>query len=134
MSVNSRTARALKKVFHRWSCQRRGVDESGEPEAFYEDRCCQDIFQNFLATITSRTNTITGTAYRCQVQIPVLLAGTLVVLGTGQHLTAGDGIRGTAMLPCLVALRLADMKPVLQSILSTKSHAGTSPPSWHGSS
>lgn len=49
----------------RWSCQRRGVEESGNPEDFYEDRCCQDIFQNLLATITSRINTITGTAYRC---------------------------------------------------------------------
>ena len=49
----------------RWSCQRQGVEENGNPEDFYEDRCCQDIFQNFLATITSRVNTITGTAYRC---------------------------------------------------------------------
>ena len=54
----------------RWSCQRQGVDESGDPEAFYEDRCCQDIFQNFLATITSRVNTITGIAYRFRLQIP----------------------------------------------------------------
>lgn len=52
----------------RWSCQRRGVEESGNPEDFYGDHCCQDIFQNFLVTITSRINTITNTAYRCEQQ------------------------------------------------------------------
>ena len=52
-------------VLGRWSCQRQGLEEGRNPEDFYEDRCCQDIFQNFLATITSRVNTITGTAYRC---------------------------------------------------------------------
>lgn len=87
----------------RWSCQRRGVDESGNPEAFYEDRCCQDIFQNFLATITSRVNTITGIAYRCRLHfsVAVMQAGTLLVLRTGQQLTAGDDIGG--WLPCCLA-------------------------------
>jgi hypothetical protein len=41
------------------------VEDSGNPEDFYGDHCCQDIFQNFLVTITSRVNTITNTAYRC---------------------------------------------------------------------
>ena len=48
----------------RWSCQRQGLEKDINPEEFYEDRCCQDIFQNFLATITSRVNTVTGTTYR----------------------------------------------------------------------
>lgn len=49
----------------RWSCQRRGVDESsGKLADFYADPYCQDIFQNWLVTITSRVNTITGTTYR----------------------------------------------------------------------
>ena len=49
----------------RWSCQRRGVDESsGRLADFYADPYCQDIFQNWLVTITSRVNTITGTTYR----------------------------------------------------------------------
>ena len=93
----------------RWSCQRRGVDESGNPEAFYEDRCCQDIFQNFLATITSRVNTITGIAYRCRMQCACSLGqscwhGAVLVLGGRQHLTAGDDIGGAAMLPRCPAL------------------------------
>lgn len=40
------------------------MEKDINPEDFYEDRCCQDIFQNLLATITSRVNTITGTTYR----------------------------------------------------------------------
>ncbi|BDA41511.1 Mannan endo-1,4-beta-mannosidase 5 [Coccomyxa sp. Obi] len=59
----------------RWSCQRRGVDDSGNPEDFYGDHCCQDIFQNFLVTITSRVNTITNTAYRDD---PTIMAWELI--------------------------------------------------------
>ena len=50
----------------RWSRQRRGVDPAvGKAADFYADPYCQDIFQNWLATITSRVNTLTGVAYRC---------------------------------------------------------------------
>ncbi|CAL5222551.1 g4932 [Coccomyxa viridis] len=61
--------------YMRWSCQRQGAEESGSPEEFYQDRCCQDIFQNFLATITSRVNTITGIAYRDE---PAIMAWELM--------------------------------------------------------
>ena len=50
-----------------WSCQRRGlpVDDKLKTEQFYTDPACQDIYSNMLATMTSRVNTVTGTAYRC---------------------------------------------------------------------
>lgn len=50
-----------------WSCQRRGlpVDDKLKTEQFYTDPACQDIYSNMLATVTSRVNTVTGTAYRC---------------------------------------------------------------------
>ena len=37
----------------------------GRSADFYGDPACQDIFQTMLCTLTSRINTITGTAYRC---------------------------------------------------------------------
>ncbi|KAA6412341.1 MAG: mannan endo-1 [Trebouxia sp. A1-2] len=48
----------------KWSCERRGVPITDKAQAFYADRHCQDIFKNFLVTITSRTNTFTGVPYR----------------------------------------------------------------------
>eukprot|EP00891_Asterochloris_glomerata_P001789 jgi/Astpho2/1789/e_gw1.00037.6.1_t len=60
----------------RWSCQRRHVEPPTEPkaQAFYADPQCQDVFQNFLATITSRVNTYTGVPYRDD---PTILAWSL---------------------------------------------------------
>ena len=56
----------MNKVFmFRWSCERRCVPVTDKAQAFYGDRQCQDIYKNFLVTITSRTNTITGVPYRC---------------------------------------------------------------------
>jgi hypothetical protein len=40
---------------------------------FYADPACQDVFQNFLVTITSRVNTLTGITYRCA-GLPALYA------------------------------------------------------------
>ena len=53
-------------VFLRWSQERRGSspDTKADPNSFYSDPQCQDVFKNFLATITSRVNTITNNAYR----------------------------------------------------------------------
>ncbi|KAK9820156.1 hypothetical protein WJX72_006760 [[Myrmecia] bisecta] len=48
----------------RWSCERRGLPVTDRAELFYADPRCQDVFQNFLVTITSRTNTLTKQAYR----------------------------------------------------------------------
>lgn len=48
----------------RWSCERQGIPVTDKAQEFYADRHCQDIFKNFLVTITSRVNTLTGTAYR----------------------------------------------------------------------
>ena len=50
----------------KWSCQRRGlpVHDKLRADQFYTDPGCQDIFNNFMATITSRINSITGCPYR----------------------------------------------------------------------
>ncbi|KAL3156379.1 hypothetical protein ABBQ38_000693 [Trebouxia sp. C0009 RCD-2024] len=58
----------------KWSCERRGCASTDRAQAFYADRHCQDIFQNFLVTITSRTNTYTGVPYRDD---PAILAWSL---------------------------------------------------------
>lgn len=58
----------------KWSCQRRKATETDKPEAFYSDSCCQDIFQNFIATITCRVNALTGRAYRCVTALAGLAA------------------------------------------------------------
>lgn len=50
----------------KWSAEQLGADASGaKAEDFYEDAWAQSIFSNFLATITSRVNSITGIPYRC---------------------------------------------------------------------
>ena len=59
----------------RWSCKRRGVTPTDKAQAFYADRHCQDIFQNFLVTITNRTNTFTGVPYRCDCLFATRLTG-----------------------------------------------------------
>ena len=56
-------------MLHRWSCERRGVPVTDKAQEFYTDRHCQDIFKNFLVTITSRVNTLTGIAYRYDIQL-----------------------------------------------------------------
>ena len=50
----------------KWSAQQRGSDSSSaRAEDFYEDKWAQSIFSNYLATLTSRINSITGVPYRC---------------------------------------------------------------------
>jgi hypothetical protein len=50
----------------KWSLEKRGKDVvEATPDAFYQDQWCQSLFHNWLHTITSRTNTLTGVIYRC---------------------------------------------------------------------
>ena len=60
----------------KWSCQRRGlpVHDKLRADQFYTDPGCQDIFNNFMATITSRINSITGCPYRWALPPEVLAA------------------------------------------------------------
>ena len=51
-------------VYPRWSCERRQSAVQEDPDKFYADIHCQDIYHNFLVTVVSRINTITGVAYR----------------------------------------------------------------------
>ena len=54
------------KQYAKWSAEQRGADVSSvRAEDFYEDAWAQSIFSNYLATMTSRVNTITGIPYRC---------------------------------------------------------------------
>ena len=51
--------------YARWSAERRGADPAAaRAEDFYADAWAQSVFHNYMATLTSRVNTITGTAYR----------------------------------------------------------------------
>ena len=51
--------------YARWSAERRGADPVvAKAEDFYADAWAQSVFHNYMATLTSRVNTITGTAYR----------------------------------------------------------------------
>ena len=51
--------------YARWSAERRGADPSTvRAEDFYPDAWAQSVFHNYMATMTSRINTITGVAYR----------------------------------------------------------------------
>ncbi|KAK9797750.1 hypothetical protein WJX73_006133 [Symbiochloris irregularis] len=58
----------------KWSCARRGVPPTDKAETFYTDSCCQDIYQNFLATLTNRVNSFTGRPYRDD---PTIMAWSL---------------------------------------------------------
>ena len=51
--------------YARWSAERRGADPAAaKAEDFYADAWAQSVFHNYMATLTSRINSITGTAYR----------------------------------------------------------------------
>ena len=51
--------------YARWSAERRGADPAAaKAEDFYADAWAQSVFHNYMATLTSRVNTLTGTAYR----------------------------------------------------------------------
>lgn len=58
--VNNWTPFGGMTQYVKWSCERRCVPVTDKSQAFYADRQCQDIYKNFLVTITSRTNSITG--------------------------------------------------------------------------
>ena len=51
--------------YARWSAERRGVDSgAARAEDFYPDAWAQSVFHNYMATMTSRVNTLTGVPYR----------------------------------------------------------------------
>ena len=51
--------------YARWSAERRGADPgAARAEDFYPDAWAQNVFHNYMATMTSRVNTVTGVAYR----------------------------------------------------------------------
>lgn len=48
-----------------WGAAARGADPAkARAEDFYTDQWAQNIFRNYLATLTSRVNSFTGVAYR----------------------------------------------------------------------
>ena len=61
----------------KWSCERRGLPlhDKLRADQFYTDPACQDIFNNFMATLVSRVNTVTQCPYRCaQQNLAVILS------------------------------------------------------------
>ena len=54
----------------KWSAERRGADPNAvKAEDFYQDAWAQSIFSNYMVTLTSRVNSITGIPYRCALLI-----------------------------------------------------------------
>jgi hypothetical protein len=52
--------------YAKWSAAARGADPGcAKSEHFYTDPWAQNIFRNYLATLTARVNSFTGIAYRC---------------------------------------------------------------------
>lgn len=53
------------RVLRRWSCARRGLPEEEQPDAFFSDPACQDLYKTSLVKIIDRENVLTRCAYRC---------------------------------------------------------------------
>lgn len=52
--------------YAKWSAAARGADPGcARAEDFYTDPWAQNIFRNYLATLTARVNSFTGIPYRC---------------------------------------------------------------------
>lgn len=71
--------------YAKWSAAARGGDPGcAKAEDFYSDPWAQNIFRNYLATVTARANSFTGIAYRCPFTYGLRTSNTL-------YLLAGDG-------------------------------------------
>jgi hypothetical protein len=72
-TLNSSAAQSCQLIYWfvyiqyaKWSAAARGADPGcAKSEHFYTDPWAQNIFRNYLATLTARVNSFTGVMYRC---------------------------------------------------------------------